>query len=49
MDGNAPGGIFTAAEMESEGNLAYLVQEGNSHDGEAAMQYIYNGLIWIWK
>lgn len=46
---HAPGGIFTAADAESEGNLAYRVQEGNSHDGEAAMQYIYNGLTWIWK
>ena len=46
---HASGGIFTAAETESGGNLAYRVQEGNSHDGEAAMQYIYNGLIWIWK
>lgn len=45
----APNGIFTAAKTESEGNLAFRVQEGNSHDGEAAMQYIYNGLIWIWK
>lgn len=34
----APDGIFTAADTESEGNLAYRVQEGNSHDGEAAMQ-----------
>ncbi len=32
-----------------KGNLAYRVQEGNTHDGSAAMQYIYNGLIWIWK
>lgn len=46
---HAPDGIFTAAETESGGNLAYRIQEGNSHDGEAAMQYIYNGLIWIWK
>ncbi len=46
---DAPGGIFTAADAEGEGNLAYRVQEGNSHDGRAAMQYIYNGLIWIWK
>ena len=46
---HAPGGTFTASETESGGNLAYRVQEGNSHDGEAAMQYIYNGLIWIWK
>lgn len=46
---HAPGGIFTASDTESGGNLAYRVQEGNMHDGDAAMQYIYNGLIWIWK
>lgn len=45
----APGGVFTAADNELEGNLAYRVQEGNAHDGNAAMQYIYNGLIWIWR
>ncbi|GFI25322.1 endo-1,4-beta-xylanase Y [Lachnospiraceae bacterium] len=46
---HAPDGIFIAADNEQEGNLAYRVQEGNAHDGNAAMQYIYNGLIWIWK
>ena len=46
---HAPDGIFIAADNEQEGNLEYRVQEGNAHDGNAAMQYIYNGLIWIWK
>lgn len=46
---HAQDGIFIAADNEQEGNLAYRVQEGNAHDGNAAMQYIYNGLIWIWK
>ena len=45
---NAPGGIFTEADNENSGNLAYRVQEGNAHDGNAAMQYIYNGLLWLW-
>lgn len=45
---DAPGGIFTEADNENGGNLAYRVQEGNAHDGNAAMQYIYNGLIWLW-
>lgn len=45
---NAPGGIFMEAENENDGNLAYRVQEGNAHDGNAALQYIYNGLIWLW-
>lgn len=45
---NAPGDIFIEADSESNGNLAYRVQEGNAHDGNAALQYIYNGLIWLW-
>lgn len=36
------------AVSENDGNLAYRVQEGNAHDGDAALQYIYNGLIWLW-
>lgn len=44
---NAPGGIFVDADNERAGNLAYRVQEGNAHDGNAALQYIYNGLIWL--
>ncbi|MCM1183048.1 MAG: alpha/beta hydrolase-fold protein [Roseburia sp.] len=46
---DAPGGIFIEADNEADGNLAYRVQEGNSHNGEAAMQYMYNGLTWLWK
>lgn len=46
---DAPGGIFIEADNETDGNLAYRVQEGNAHDGGAALQYIYNGLIWLWK
>lgn len=45
---NAPDGIFVEAVNENDGNLAYRVQEGNAHDGNAALQYIYNGLIWLW-
>ena len=45
---DAPGGIFTEADNGNSGNLAYRLQEGNAHDGNAAMQYIYNGLIWLW-
>ena len=46
---DAPGGIFIDADNEKDGNLAYRVQEGNEHNAEAAMQYIYNGLVWLWK
>lgn len=45
---NAQDGIFIDATNENDGNLAYRVPEGNAHDGNAAMQYIYNGLIWLW-
>lgn len=45
---DAPGGIFKEADSERDGNLAYRVQEGNAHDGGAALQYIYNGFIWLW-
>ena len=45
---HASGGIFIEAASEKEGNLAYRVQEGNAHDQNAAMQYIYNGLVWLW-
>lgn len=45
---HGPDGIFIDADSEKNGNLAYRVQEGNAHDGNAALQYIYNGLIWLW-
>lgn len=45
---DAPGGIFKEADCERDGNLAYRVQDGNAHDGGAALQYIYNGIIWLW-
>lgn len=45
---DAPEGIFIESNTESSGNLAYRVQEGNAHDGNAALQYIYNGLVWLW-
>lgn len=45
---DAQDGIFIDAVNEKDGNLAYRVQEGNAHDGNAALQYIYNGLIWLW-
>lgn len=46
---DAPGGTFIESNNESGGNLAYRVQEGNAHDGNAALQYIYNGLVWLWS
>lgn len=39
---------FTEADDEGEGNFAYRVKEGYSHDGVAATEYTYNGLRWFW-
>lgn len=44
-----PDGSFIAANREQDGNLAFRVQEGASHDYDAATQYIYNGLVWLWS
>lgn len=41
-------GVFVKADQEQEGNLAYRVVEGNSHDHYAATQYVYNMLCWLW-
>lgn len=42
-------GNFVEADNEKEGNLAFRVQEGGTHNGEYAEQYIYNGLCWFWN
>ena len=39
---NSP--YFTESAGGQNGNFAYLVKEGYSHDGAAAMEYTYNGL-----
>ena len=39
---------FRFANNERNGNLYFLVQEGNTHDHNAAMQYVFNGLCWLW-
>ncbi len=41
--------MFTVADNEQEGNLYFLEKEGYSHDGYAAMTYLYNGLTWLFK
>ena len=40
---------FRFADNEVEGNLFFLVKEGGAHSGEAALQYFYNALSWIWQ
>ncbi len=44
-----PDGNFISADSEESGNIAYRIKEGYSHDGRAAMEYIYNGLKWFWN
>jgi hypothetical protein len=44
---NSP--YFTETGNGQNGNFAYRVKEGYSHDGLAAMEYTYNGLCWFWS
>ncbi|NTW38361.1 MAG: hypothetical protein HGA44_00500 [Cellulomonadaceae bacterium] len=39
---------FSEADNEQDGNFAYRVKDGYSHDGVSAMEYTYNGLRWFW-
>ena len=40
---------FIEADNERDGNLAYNVKEGYSHNGMAQTEYFYNALSWVWK
>jgi enterochelin esterase-like enzyme/acetyl esterase/lipase len=40
---------FMESTDSATGNFLYLVKEGYSHDGLAAMEYTYNGLCWFWN
>ncbi|MET0990309.1 MAG: alpha/beta hydrolase-fold protein [Glaciihabitans sp.] len=40
---------FTETDSEQDGNFAFRVKDGYSHDGVAAMEYTYNGLRWFWN
>ncbi|XVV10149.1 hypothetical protein ACQP2X_35645 [Actinoplanes sp. CA-131856] len=44
---NSP--TFTEARTEQDGNFAFSVKNGYSHNGVAAMEYTYNGLRWFWN
>ena len=46
---NDSSGIFKYANNSTDGNLYYLIQEGNEHNWNAAVQYFYNGLLCLWK
>ena len=40
---------FSDVDDNETGNFAFRVKEGYSHDGRAAMEYTYNGLLWFWN
>ena len=40
---------FTRANNEKDGNIAYTVKEGYSHDRNASSEYFYNALSWVWS
>ena len=42
-------GNFKEADNEAEGNIAFRVKEGYSHDGRASMEYAFNGMCWFWN
>lgn len=46
---NASDNTFRFGTSESNGNLAFLVCEGYSHDATANYEYMYNGLCFFWN
>lgn len=40
--------VFTIADNEQDGNLAFREREGYSHDSTAANEYAYNALRFFW-
>lgn len=40
---------FTESDNEQDGNLAFRVKDGYTHDEAAASEYTYNGLRWFWS
>jgi enterochelin esterase-like enzyme len=40
---------FRYADNEEDGNLTFRIKKGYAHDGIAAMEYTYNGLMWFWN
>lgn len=47
--GDVKDGTFKFADNEKDGNLAFREREGYSHDGYAANEYTYNGLLFFWN
>lgn len=44
---NSP--YFAETANEQNGNFAFHLKQGYSHDGRAAMEYTFNGLRWFWN
>lgn len=42
-------GSFRYADNEEDGSLTFRIKKGYAHDGIAAMEYTYNGLMWFWN
>lgn len=42
-------GTFVFADNEKEGNLAWRERKGYTHDMNAANEYTYNGLLFLWQ
>ena len=40
--------LFVDADRSADGNFAYRVKQGYSHNGAAAMEYTYNGMKAFW-
>lgn len=43
-----PSKNFISTDSEKSGNIAFRIKDGYSHNGIAAMEYTYNGLMWFW-
>ncbi|WP_424474929.1 hypothetical protein [Oceanobacillus kimchii] len=44
-----PSGNFILTDNEESGNIAFHIKVGYSHNGLAAREYTYNGLMWFWN
>lgn len=40
---------FRYSDNEKDGNLTFRIKERYSHNGTAAMEYVYNALRWFWN
>ena len=40
---------FILADNEDDGNVAFWLKQGYSHDENALREYVYNGLLWFFN